>query len=59
MFSSENEIFRALELTEFDDVEVVILGQDPYHNDGQANGLCFSVSENVTAPPSLKISLLN
>lgn len=53
-FPPKSEIFRALELTEFDDVEVVILGQDPYHNDGQANGLCFSVRENVTAPPSLK-----
>ena len=53
-FPPKDEIFRALELTEFDDVEVVIIGQDPYHNDGQANGLCFSVSENVTAPPSLK-----
>ena len=53
-FPPKDEIFRALELTEFDDVEVVILGQDPYHNDGQANGLCFSVSENVTATPSLK-----
>ena len=53
-FPPKDKIFRALELTEFDDVEVVIIGQDPYHNDGQANGLCFSVSENVTAPPSLK-----
>jgi len=53
-FPPKNEIFRALELTAFDDVEVVIIGQDPYHNDYQANGLCFSVSENVTAPPSLK-----
>lgn len=53
-FPPKNEIFRALELTEFDEVEVVIIGQDPYHNDGQANGLCFSVSESVTAPPSLK-----
>ena len=53
-FPPKDEIFRALELTEFDDVGVVIIGQDPYHNDGQANGLCFSVSENVTAPPSLK-----
>lgn len=53
-FPPKDEIFRALELTEFDDVEVVIIGQDPYHNDDQANGLCFSVSENVTAPPSLK-----
>jgi len=53
-FPPKNEIFRALELTEFSDVKVVIIGQDPYHNDGQANGLCFSVSESVTAPPSLK-----
>ena len=53
-FPPKDEIFRALELTEFDDVGVVIIGQDPYHNDGQANGLCFSVSESVTAPPSLK-----
>lgn len=53
-FPPKNQIFRALELTPFDDVEVVIIGQDPYHNDGQANGLCFSVSESVTAPPSLK-----
>jgi len=53
-FPPKNQIFRALELTPFEDVKVVIIGQDPYHNDGQANGLCFSVSENVTAPPSLK-----
>ena len=53
-FPPKNQIFRALELTPFEDVEVVIIGQDPYHNDGQANGLCFSVSESVTAPPSLK-----
>lgn len=53
-FPPKNEIFRALELTDFEDVKVVIIGQDPYHNDGQANGLCFSVSENVAAPPSLK-----
>jgi uracil-DNA glycosylase len=54
VFPPKNQIFRALELTAFDDVEVVIIGQDPYHNDYQANGLCFSVSEQVTAPPSLK-----
>ncbi len=53
-FPPKNQIFRAIELTPFDEVEVVIIGQDPYHNDGQANGLCFSVSESVTAPPSLK-----
>ncbi|WP_374105502.1 uracil-DNA glycosylase [Chryseobacterium sp. NKUCC03_KSP] len=54
VFPPKDQIFRALELTSFEDVEVVIIGQDPYHNDLQANGLCFSVSEQVTAPPSLK-----
>ena len=53
-FPPKNQIFRALELTPFDEVKVVIIGQDPYHNDFQANGLCFSVSEEVAAPPSLK-----
>ena len=53
-FPPKNMIFRALELTPFDSVQVVIIGQDPYHNDFQANGLCFSVSDQVTAPPSLK-----
>ena len=53
-FPPKNQIFRALELTEFEDIKVVIIGQDPYHNDFQANGLCFSVSENVATPPSLK-----
>ena len=47
-------IFRAFELTPFDKVKVVILGQDPYHGDGQANGLCFSVNEGVQLPPSLQ-----
>jgi uracil-DNA glycosylase len=53
-FPPKNEIFRALELTSFEKVKVVIIGQDPYHNHDQANGLCFSVSEKVKAPPSLK-----
>ena len=53
-FPLKNQIFRALELTPFEDVQVVIIGQDPYHNDFQANGLCFSVSDAVKAPPSLK-----
>lgn len=57
-FPPKNQIFRALELTPFGDVEVVIIGQDPYHNDFQANGLCFSVSEEVKAPPSLKNILI-
>src|SRR5690606_14016910 len=54
VFPPKNQIFRALELTPFEELKVVILGQDPYHNDDQANGLCFSVSEKVKAPPSLR-----
>jgi uracil-DNA glycosylase len=50
----ENEIFNAFSLTSFDNVKVVILGQDPYHAVGQAHGLAFSVSENIVIPPSLK-----
>jgi len=46
-------IFSAFNHTHFDNVEVVILGQDPYHGAGQANGLCFSVSDGVKMPPSL------
>ena len=48
------DIFRSLELTTFDNVKVVILGQDPYHGQNQAHGLAFSVKENVPKPPSLK-----
>ena len=47
-------IFRAFELCPFDAVEVVILGQDPYHGHSQANGLCFAVSEGINLPPSLQ-----
>lgn len=46
-------IFNALDSTPFDQVKVVILGQDPYHGPGQAHGLCFSVPEGVRVPPSL------
>lgn len=46
-------IFRAFELTPFDEVKVVILGQDPYHGTGQANGLAFAVNPGTTLPPSL------
>ena len=49
-----NEIFNALNSTPFDQVKVVILGQDPYHGPGQAHGLCFSVQPGVAVPPSLK-----
>ena len=47
------EIFRAFDCCDFKDVKVVILGQDPYHGPGQANGLCFSVRDGVRMPPSL------
>lgn len=47
------EIFRAFDCCEFDNVRVVIIGQDPYHGEGQANGLCFSVRPQVHMPPSL------
>ena len=47
-------IFRALDLCPPDKVKVVIIGQDPYHGEGQANGLCFSVNEGVQFPPSLR-----
>ena len=48
-----NDIFNALKLTSYEDTGVVILGQDPYHGEGQAHGLCFSVKESVRKPPSL------
>ena len=48
------EYFAALDLTPFDQVRVVIVGQDPYHGPGQAHGLCFSVKQGVRQPPSLK-----
>jgi len=47
------EIFRAFEFCPFDSVKVVIIGQDPYHGPGQANGLCFSVRDGIPFPPSL------
>ncbi len=53
VYPPAKEIFRAFELCSFEATKVVILGQDPYHGPGQANGLCFSVRENVPIPPSL------
>ncbi len=47
------EIFAAFDHSKFEDTKVVILGQDPYHGPGQANGLCFSVKDGITHPPSL------
>ena len=53
VFPPGREIFAAFDATPFDKVKVVILGQDPYHDVGQANGLCFSVRDGVPFPPSL------
>ncbi len=53
IFPKGSEYFRALDLTTLGKVRVVILGQDPYHGDGQAHGLCFSVRSGVRIPPSL------
>ena len=53
IFPPSDEIFSAFHLTPLKNVKVVILGQDPYHNDGQAHGLCFSVKPDVEIPPSL------
>lgn len=52
-FPKEREIFAALDHCPFDKVKVVIIGQDPYHGLGQANGLCFSVNDGIAFPPSL------
>ncbi len=53
IFPPADDIFNAFHLTPLNKVKVVILGQDPYHNVGQAHGLCFSVKKGVPAPPSL------
>jgi uracil-DNA glycosylase len=53
IYPEGKDIFNSMNLTSFDDVKVVIIGQDPYHGPGQAHGLCFSVKPGVNAPPSL------
>ncbi len=53
IYPKKGEIFKCFELTNFKDVKVVILGQDPYHQPFQAHGLCFSVNKGVKIPPSL------
>lgn len=53
IFPPGNMIFSAFDHCPFDKVKVVIIGQDPYHNDGQAHGLCFSLNTGVNFPPSL------
>lgn len=54
VYPNMNNIFNALKMCSFEDTKVVIIGQDPYHGPGQAHGLCFSVMDGVTPPPSLK-----
>jgi len=54
IFPNMHDIFNALKFTSFEDTKVVIIGQDPYHGEGQAHGLCFSVKEGVPHPPSLR-----
>ena len=54
VFPATENVFRAFQLTPVNDVRVVILGQDPYHDDGQAHGLSFSVRQGVKLPPSLR-----
>ena len=54
IYPDMHNIFNALKYTPYEDVKVVILGQDPYHGPGQAHGLCFSVQRGIEPPPSLK-----
>lgn len=54
VFPPEDEVLEALKLTSYSETKVVILGQDPYHGDGQAHGLAFSVREGAAQPPSLR-----
>lgn len=54
IFPKKENIYRALQLTDYNDIKIVILGQDPYHGMGQANGLAFSVNKGIKLPPSLR-----
>ena len=54
VYPSSNKRFEALNLTPFNDLKIVIIGQDPYHGKNQANGIAFSVNDNIVYPPSLK-----
>ncbi len=53
-YPPRNKIFSSMKLCDYNDVKVVLLGQDPYHEEGQAHGLCFSVMPGIEPPPSLK-----
>lgn len=54
IYPKYKDIFNAFKLTKYEDIKIVIIGQDPYHQKGQANGLAFSVNPDVKTPPSLK-----
>lgn len=54
IFPSKEDLFKAFKLTEFDKIKVVIIGQDPYHGENEAMGLCFSVRKGIAMPPSLR-----
>ena len=54
VYPAGRDIFRAFDKCKFDNLKVVIIGQDPYHGPGQANGLCFSVNDGIAFPPSLQ-----
>lgn len=54
IYPAKKDIFRAFDLCKYEDVKVVIIGQDPYHGEGQANGLAFSVPNDIKLPPSLR-----
>lgn len=54
IYPKKEDLFKALKYTDYEDVKVVILGQDPYHGEGEANGLCFSVNNGIRIPPSLR-----
>jgi uracil-DNA glycosylase len=54
VYPPRDEVFAALDATPYDDVKVLVLGQDPYHGEGQGHGLCFSVRPGVRIPPSLR-----
>src|SRR5574344_1609774 len=53
-FPKASDVFNAFKYTDFDDIKVVIIGQDPYHGENEAHGLCFSVQDGVKIPPSLQ-----
>lgn len=53
VYPPKEDVFNAFKVTPFDQIKVVILGQDPYHGPGQAHGLCFSVKDGIKTPPSL------